>query len=166
MKNSGNSEYRVVMHDFAKTLFKECVDSLASINMEEPDADTRFSDDIFNYSSALRLREKIDNATDEQNVELELRDWISVYTTLGVYCMVFSVKALSRFKNEVLAHPELGNEHDIEQLYERTPKARLLLHNLEKRLGHKSLFHQRQEIMIKRGWFKLMDPVPKYNILK
>jgi hypothetical protein len=79
---------------------------------------------------------------------------------------VFSQKSLSRLKNEVFAHPELGNEHDIEQLYERTPRARMLVHDLEKRFGHKALFHQRQETMTKRGWFKLMDPAPKCNILK
>src|SRR5690242_5323726 len=145
MENYGSSDHRAVMHEFARVLFRECVDSLSSINLEEPAADIRFYDDIFNYSTALHLREQINSAEEDSNIELELKDWISVYTTLGVYCIVFSQKSLSRLKNEVLAHPELGNDHDIEQLYERTPRVRMFLHTLEKRFGHKPLFLQRQE---------------------
>jgi hypothetical protein len=166
MKNSESEEYRVFMQEFAQALFRECVDSLAMVNMDDPDFDHRFYDDLFHFPAALHLREQVARAKEKENVELELADWIVVYTALSVYCLVFSEKAIAKMKIEVLVHPEITNEYEIGQIIERGPKVRLLIHNLEKRFGHKPLFQHRIEVMKKRGWFNLMDPVPKFNVLK
>ena len=165
MKKSGN-QYSVVMHDYMKELFKGCVESLSLLLSAEEDVVHKYSyEDVFNYSQLLRMRKQIEESKNDE-VSFELPDWVAVYTALGIHCIVFSEKSIAKLRNEVLAHPELGSERELEQIFERNAKVRTAVHNMEERFGHKELFKQRHEEMTRRGWFKMMDPLPKYAVRK
>jgi hypothetical protein len=166
MKKSSSNEFCAVMPDYMKELYSHCVESLAwRVNNKEDSAHHHLFEDLFNLPSAQRLQQRIEETTEEE-IFLELDNWITVYTTLGLHCVFFSEKSLARLQNEVIAHRESNAEEEIEQIKERVPKIRTLVNNLEKRFGHKPFFRQRHEEITRRGWFSMMDPLPRYNILK
>jgi hypothetical protein len=167
MKPAGK-EYRIVMHEYMRDLFKDCVDSLYTVlnhNSESP-IENNFYVGLFDFSHLIHLQKMIEETKENEEAAFSIQDWRVIFTSLALYCVVFSEKALGKMQAEVLAHPELGTEHDLELIQERTPKARKIINDLEKRLGHLPLFSQRVQEIRRRGWYQMMDALPKYNILK
>jgi hypothetical protein len=167
MKRGAGKEYRISMLEYMKDLYKHCVDSLYTfLSNNDNSIESHFYAGLFDFSHLLNLKKRIEEAGEREDVSFTIQDWRIIYTSLSLYCIVFSEKALEKMMSEVNVHPELGTEHDIELIQERRPKIRLMVNNLEKRLGHQPLFRQRMEEVKRRGWIQMMDPLPKYNILK
>ena|SRR3569832_48677 len=166
MKAPGN-DYKPVMHEDTKQLFLDSVDALSVLmnNTEESDSQKALYEGMFNLSHLMRIRNEVqDHAEDE--IAFTLHDWILIYTALCLHCVLFSERSLSKLRNEVFAHPELGTESDFANTFERAPKVRAAVNNLQKRFGHKALFRTRFDELNRRGWFKMMDPLPHYTVLK
>jgi hypothetical protein len=165
METPGN-EFKPVMHEDTKQLFLDCIDSLSLLinSSEENNLQKAIYEGMFNMSNLMRVHHDVQEHT-EKEVAFDLHDWILIYTAFCLHCVLFSEHSLSKMKSEVLAHPELGTE-DLAHIHERAPIVRAIVNNLQKRLGHKPLFRSRFDEITRRGWFKMMDPLPHYTILK
>src|SRR3569832_2436824 len=108
MKAPGN-DYKPVMHEDTKQLFLDSVDALSVLmnNTEESDSQKALYEGLFNLSHLMRIRNEVqDHAEDE--IAFTLHDWILIYTTLCLHCVLFSERSLSKLRNEVLARPGRG----------------------------------------------------------